>query len=199
MNKIEELRDKSRDNKIPIMLEDGLDFLLEFIKENNIKKILEIGTAVGYSSIKMALLNKDIKITTIERDKSRYNEAISNIKDFSLESQIHAILSDALDVNIDEKYDLIFIDAAKGKNIDFFEKFKNNLKSCGFIITDNLKFHGYVDMEISEIDSRNIRGLVRKIRNYIKFLENNEEFETIFYDIGDGVSISRRKNLNEKM
>lgn len=199
MNKIEELRDKSRDNKIPIMLEDGLDFLLEFIKENNIKKILEIGTAVGYSSIKMALLNKDIKITTIERDESRYNEAIINIKDFSLESQIHAILSDALDVNIDEKYDLIFIDAAKGKNIDFFEKFKNNLKSCGFIITDNLKFHGYVDMEISEIDSRNIRGLVRKIRNYIKFLENNEEFETTFYDIGDGVSISRRKNLNEKM
>ena len=192
---VEELKEKSKKNSIPIMHDEGLDFLLKFIKDNNIKDILEIGTAVGYSSIKMALLDEEIKITTIERDKNRFEEAIKNIKSFNLEKRINAILSDAMNVDIAEKYDLIFIDAAKSRNIDFFEKFKGNLKENGFIITDNLKFHGYVDMELSKIESRNIRGLVRKIRNYINFLENNKEFETEFLNVGDGVSVSMKRQV----
>ena len=195
--KIDELKQKSINDNIPIMQDEGLDFLLNFIVENKIKKILEIGTAVGYSSIKMALLDDDIEVTTIEKDEVRFKEAVKNVKSFDLSSRIHLILSDALDVELNEKYDLIFIDAAKGKYIDFFEKFKNNLKETGFIITDNLKFHGYVDMELSKIDSKNIRGLVKKIRKYIIFLKNNSEFETLFYELGDGVCVSRKKNNYE--
>lgn len=192
-DKLLKLKNNSLDDDIPIMQDEGLNFLIELIKNKKIKKILEIGTAVGYSAIKMATVSSDIQITTIERDKSRYDCARKNIKDFNLNSRINPIFADATELTIDDKYDLIFIDAAKGKNTLFFEKFKNNLNPDGYIVTDNLKFHGCVEKPLEEIESRNVRGLVRKIRNYIEFLKNNKEFETEFFDVGDGISVSRRK------
>ena len=192
MNTIEEIYNYAKEGNIPIMQDDGIEFLIDFIKKNKIKRILEIGTAIGYSSIKMASISKDISVVTIERDKNRFNIAIDNIKKTGLSNQINVIYSDAFDVELDSKFDLIFIDAAKGKNIEFFEKFKKNLNIFGYIITDNLKFHGMVDKPIQEIESRNVRGLVRKIRNYIQFLKDNKEFETEFLDIGDGISISKK-------
>ena len=193
MEKIESLKLEALSNDIPIMQDEGIEFLLNFIKENNIKTILEIGTAVGYSAIKMASLDDDITVTSIERDTERYKEAVKNVEKFKLDDRITLIHDDAFNVELDSKYDLIFIDAAKGKNIEFCEKFKVNLNDSGYMITDNLKFHGYVDMELSSIESRNIRGLVRKIRNYLDFLKNNKEFETTFFDLGDGVSVSKKK------
>lgn len=192
-DKLLKLKNNSLDDDIPIMQDEGLNFLIELIKNKKIKKILEIGTAVGYSAIKMATVSSDIQITTIERDKARYDCARKNIKDFNLNSRINPIFADATELTIDDKYDLIFIDAAKGKNTLFFEKFKNNLNPDGYIVTDNLKFHGCVEKPFGEIESRNVRGLVRKIRNYIEFLKDNEEFETEFFDVGDGISVSRRK------
>ncbi len=192
-DKLLKLKNNSLDDDIPIMQDEGLNFLIELIKNKKIKKILEIGTAVGYSAIKMATVSSDIQITTIERDKARYDCARKNIKDFNLNSRINPIFADATELTIDDKYDLIFIDAAKGKNTLFFEKFKNNLNPDGYIVTDNLKFHGCVEKPLEEIESRNVRGLVRKIRNYIEFLKNNKEFETEFFDVGDGISVSRRK------
>lgn len=192
-DKLLKLKNNSLDDDIPIMQDEGLNFLIELIKNKKIKKILEIGTAVGYSAIKMATVSSDIQITTIERDKARYDCARKNIKDFNLNSRINPIFADATELTIDDKYDLIFIDAAKGKNTLFFEKFKNNLNPDGYIVTDNLKFHGCVEKPLEEIESRNVRGLVKKIRNYIEFLKNNKEFETEFFDVGDGISVSRRK------
>lgn len=192
-DKLLKLKNNSLDDDIPIMQDEGLNFLIELIKNKKIKKILEIGTAVGYSAIKMATVSSDIQITTIERDKARYDCARKNIKDFNLNGRINPIFADATELTIDDKYDLIFIDAAKGKNTLFFEKFKNNLNPDGYIVTDNLKFHGCVEKPLEEIESRNVRGLVRKIRNYIEFLKNNKEFETEFFDVGDGISVSRRK------
>ena len=139
----------------------------------------------------MASIDKDIKITTIERDKDRYSLALKNISDFKLEEQIDAILDDALNVDLSDKYDLIFIDAAKGQYINFFEKFKTNLKNNGVIISDNLSFHGLVESDWSTL-TRNVRGLVRKIKNYKDFLDENKEFKTDYYDIGDGIGVSRR-------
>lgn len=189
---LEYMEDYAKKNNVPIMMEDGIDFLTNYIKENNVKNILEIGTAIGYSAIKMALVSDDIYVTTIERDMTRYNEAIKNIKEANLGNQINVILDDAFNVDIDFKFDLIFIDAAKAQYIKFFEKFKNNLSEKGVIISDNLKFHGLVDTT-DKIESRNVRQLVRKIKDYNNFLKENEEFETTFYDLGDGVAISRRK------
>ena len=175
------------------MLEDGIDFLTTYIKKNNIKSVLEIGTAIGYSSIMMALVDKDIKITTIERDEKRYQEALKNIEKFNLENQITPILKDAFEVELKEEFDLIFIDAAKAQSIKFFEKFEVNLKQNGTVITDNLNFHGMVQKDEKEIASRNVRGIVRKTKAYIEFLKENKDYETTFYDIGDGISISIKK------
>ena len=145
--KLSEIEEYAKEKRIPIMMKDGIEFLCNYIKEHKIKRILEIGSAIGYSAIKMALVDKDIKIVTIERDKERYDEAIKNIDYFNLNEQIEIINGDAMDVSVDGMYDLIFIDASKGHNIDFFEKYQNNLDKSGVIITDNLSFHGLVEDE----------------------------------------------------
>ena len=190
--RIKDLEEYAKINHVPIMLKDGIEFLTDYIKKNNIKSILEIGTAIGYSSIKMALVNDDIKITTIERDSNMYNEALKNIKAFNLDNRINVIYSDALDVELNDKYDLIFIDAAKSQYIKFFNKFKDNLNTNGVIITDNLSFHGLV--EDSSNCSRNTRQLVNKIKKYIEFLKDNKEYKTEFISIGDGISITKKVN-----
>lgn len=189
---INEIRTYAKEEKVPIMMDDGLKFLIEYISKNKIQSVLEIGTAIGYSSIMMALSNPSLTITTIERDEKRYLEALKNIKKLNLEDRITLIFNDALDVNLSEKYDLIFIDAAKAQSIKFFEKFEKNLNPSGTIVTDNLKFHGLVDKAEEEIESRNLRALVRKIKEYISFLKGNINYKTDFYELGDGISVSKR-------
>ena len=139
----------------------------------------------------MALLSKDIKIATIERDTIRYNEAVQNIKSMNLDEQITIYNVDAFDYNDNNKYDLIFIDAAKAQYIKFFEKFKVNLNDNGVIISDNLKFHGLVEHP-ENTNNRNTKQLVGKIQKYIDYLKNNKEFTTIFYELGDGIAISKK-------
>ncbi len=193
---LEELEINARERKIPIMLHDGMEYLCEYIKNNNITRILEIGSAIGYSSINMALVNDKIYITTIEKDIDRYNEAVNNIHKFDLDKRINIICDDALDTEISGIYDMIFIDASKGNNINFFEKYKKNLSNDGVIITDNLLFHGLVDDE-SLIKTKNQRGIVKKIRAFRDFLDNNLEFDTEYVLVGDGISISKRRSSNE--
>ena len=190
-----EMESYAQEKNVPIIEKKSIAFIMKYIKSKNIKNILEIGTAIGYSAILMASANKDSFVTTIERDEERYMEAVKNVKKCGLDKRINVVFQDALDVNLTEdvKYDLIFIDAAKGQYLRFFEKYKNFLKEDGTIITDNLKFHGYVGKS-SKIDSKNLKGLVEKIENYVDFLKDNEEFDTVFYDVGDGLSVSTWKN-----
>lgn len=188
---ISEIEEYARNNNIPIMLKDGITYLCDYIKNNNIKSILEIGSAIGYSSIMMALVDNDIKITTIEKDTNRYNMAIDNINKFNLGSRITILNEDALESNINGTFDLIFIDASKGNNINFFNKYKSNLNKSGVIVTDNLSFHGLVEDE-NKIKTKNQRGIVKKIKLYLDFLSNNKEFNTIYVPIGDKISISKR-------
>ena len=188
---LEELELYAKNNKIPIMLPDGIEYLCNFIKDNNITNILEIGSAIGYSAIKMALVNDNIKITTIEKDIDRYNIAVDNIKKFNLDKRITILCEDALDSNIDDKYDLLFIDASKGHNIDFFNKYKDNVNDNGYIVTDNLSFHGLVEDE-SLVKTKNQRGIVKKIKLFIEFLDNNKEYTTTYIDVGDKISITSK-------
>ena len=190
---MKELEEYAKINNIPIMQKDGILYLINYIKENNIKNIFEIGSAIGYSSIMMASINSDIRITTIERDKDRYDLAVFNIKKYNLDKQINIIYGDAVDTDITGMYDLIFIDAAKGKNIFFFEKYKNNLVKGGTIITDNLSFHGLVE-DSDLVKTKNQRGIVNKIKNFISFLDNNEEFATEYIPVGDKIAISKRRS-----
>ena len=191
---IKEMERYAEANNVPIIESASIDFIKKYIKLNDVKKILEIGTAIGYSAIQMASASDDVEITTIERDEKNYREAVKNVNACGLDRRIEIVFNDALDVNLAGfKYDLIFIDAAKGQYIKFFEKFENYLTPGGIIITDNLKFHGLVENKES-IESKNVLGLVNKIEKYIEFLNENVEFVTKFYDIGDGISVSFRKN-----
>lgn len=184
--------EKYADEKgIPIMEKDGIRFLTEFIKLNKVKNILEIGSAIGYSAINMALADIDVTVTTIERDKDRYIQAVKNVKKAGLDEKITLILADALEFNSSEEFDLIFIDAAKSQYIKFFEKFTRNLKNKGYVVTDNIKFHGFTFSDKSQM-SRNLRQLITKLEKYVEFLKENKEFKTRFFDIGDGIAISRR-------
>ena len=189
--RIDELEEYAKINRIPIMQKEGIEFLVDYIKKNNIKNILEIGSAIGYSAIKMALVSEDIKVTTIEKDKERYDIAVENINSFGLENQIKLIYGDALNTEINGVFDLIFIDAAKAQYIKFFEKYDKNLKLNGIIISDNLSFHGLVE-NVESITNRNTRQLVKKIQKYIDFLKENKKYKTVFYNLGDGIAVSKK-------
>ncbi|MGI6325274.1 MAG: O-methyltransferase [Bacilli bacterium] len=188
----EELRAFAELHSVPIMHDHSIEFIKKYIKEHNVKTILEIGTGIGYSCICMALVDKDIEVISIEKDERRYLYAIKNIKKFFLENRITLIYSDALKVNLNQKFDLILIDAAKGKYINFFEHFKKHLNKNGTIITDNVSCRDFIESN-DELGSTNLRGLVNKIKNYIEFLKENKEFATEFLSVGDGLAISQKK------
>lgn len=192
-----EMEKYAKEYNVPIIEKESIKFIREYIKLNNVKTILEIGTAIGYSGILMASVDDDINLTTIERDEKNYMEAVKNVKKVGLENRIEIVFQDALDVNlVGRNYDLIFIDAAKGQYIKFFEKFSHYLNPNGVIITDNINFHGLVGNRTSDM-SKNLNSLVSKIENYIEFLKNNQEFTTKFYQKGDGLSVSFRNNDNK--
>lgn len=197
-NLILEMEEYAKEHNVPIIEKESIAFLMKFIKQHNIINVLEIGSAIGYSAILMASSSREVRVTTIERDEINYMEALKNVKKCGFEGKVNVVFQDALELNLAEgtQYDLIFIDAAKGQYKKFFEKYKYFLAPGGAIITDNLKFHGYVGKS-EKIESKNLRQLVGKIEGYIDFLKTNEEFDTEFLDIGDGLSVSLRKN-NEK-
>jgi predicted O-methyltransferase YrrM len=193
---IKYMEEYASNHKVPILKEEGLDLLVSIIKMNNVKNILEIGTAIGYSSSVFALINKDIRIDTIERDELMYQEALKNINALGLESQINIIFEDDLNVDLStlklDQYDLIFIDAAKSQYTNFFTKFEVKLRKGGIIFSDNLLFHGLVE-NASGKESRNLNQMLRKIRAYNEWLSNNEAYDTTFLRIGDGIAISIKK------
>lgn len=178
----------AKKENVPIMQKESLDYLISFIKQHNIKSVLEVGTAIGYSTI----LIKEVvnNITSIERDEERYNIAVKNVELSNL-NNITLIKADALDITITDKFDLIFIDAAKGKNKEFLDKFKSNLNENGYIIIDNMGFHGLVGKSMT-IEKRRLRSLVKKIENFIKYMEEQTEFKVTKIDKGDGLYLLER-------
>ena len=193
MKNLDDIKLYAAKNSIPIMRDGGIDFICNYIKENNIKNILEIGTAIGFSAIEFARVAPDINVTTIELDIDRHIKALQNIHDSGLDGRIKAINADALMIQLEDTFDMIFIDAAKAQYINFFEKYKSNLAPGGVFISDNLSFHGMVD-DLTLTHNYSTIKLVKKIRKYIEFLKKNSEFSTTFYAFGDGISISKRNS-----
>lgn len=178
----------AKKENVPIMQKESLNYLISFIKQHDIKSVLEVGTAIGYFTI----LIKEVvnNITSIERDEERYNIAVKNVELSNL-NNITLIKADALDITITDKFDLIFIDAAKGKNKEFLDKFKSNLNENGYIIIDNMDFHGLVGKSMT-IEKRRLRSLVKKIENFIKYMEEQTEFKVTKIDKGDGLYLLER-------
>ncbi len=190
---IKEIEDYGIKKNVPIMSEDTIETIKNIIMVNEVHTILEIGTAIGYSTICFANTPGVTNITSIERDPVRSKIAKENVKKSELKN-INLYENDALDIEIKDKFDLIIIDAAKSQNMKFFNKFKENLNEDGIIIIDNLSFHGYVNQE-TRIQSRNLRQMVNKIRKFIDFLNNNEEFTVKYIEVGDTLGVCKRKNI----
>ena len=186
---IEDIKEKALKEGVPIIKDEGLIFLLGLIKENNYKDILELGTAVGYSSMEMAKLDKDIHIDTLEKNIDMYNQAIKNIEDNNLNNQIKVHFGPIEEYKTDKMYDLIFVDAAKAQYGKYMEQFINNLKPEGKMVFDNMIFHGLI-YDVDNIQSKNLRNLVKKIIKFRQLVHNDERFDIMMNDnIGDGILV----------
>lgn len=190
---IKEIEEYGIKNNVPIMSEDTIETIKNIITVNEFHTILEVGTAIGYSTICFASTPGVTNITSIERDPIRSAIAVNNVKKSELKN-IKLRHTDALEIELNDKFDLIIIDAAKSQNMKFFNKFKDNLNEDGIIIIDNLSFHGYVN-QTERIKSRNLRQMVNKIRKFIDFLNNNEEFTVKYIEVGDTLGVCKRKNI----
>ncbi|MBO5413586.1 MAG: O-methyltransferase [Clostridia bacterium] len=193
MKTIEQIKEKALNEHIPIIMDDTLEVVGQVLQELKPNKILEIGTAVGYSAICFSkYLAEGGRIDTIEREESRIIEAKINVKDLKLEEKINIITGDAVEIlpTLNEKYDAIFIDAAKGKYPFFLKEAIRMLSERGVIIADNILYKGYT---LSDYNKHKQRTAVRGLREYLKELEENEELETKLLEVGDGLTITRRK------
>ncbi len=195
MNKIqlEKIKQKAICEHIPIIMDDTLKVIEEQIKNNPPKRILEIGTAVGYSAICFSeFLSEGGVIDTIEREIERVKEARTNIKEVGVEEKINIYEGDAVEIlpTLSEKYDMVFIDAAKGKYPFFLKQALRLINKNGVIFADNILYKGYV---MSDYNKHKQRTAVRNLRQYIKEISENESLETEILDVGDGLAISRVK------
>lgn len=188
-----EIHDEARKEHVPIMLDDGMAFLLNYIrKHEGIRDILEVGTAVGFSAINMAKIRWDNTIDTLEINPKMYEKAIQNIKNEQLDDRIHVHLIDGAAFETNKIYDLIFIDAAKSQYRRYLEHFMKNSRIGTVFIFDNLNFHGIVDNE--ELSSnRSTIQMVHKIKKFREHLLNDNRFITSYYEVGDGIAVSVRK------
>lgn len=179
----------AKENKVPIIKDEGLALLRHVVAIKQPKKILEIGTAIGFSAINMARFC-DAQIDSLEINPEMEEKAISYVNESGFQNRIHLHLEDGLTFETEEVYDLIFIDGPKAQYIKFFERYEKNLSKGGVVFTDNLMFHGLV---MEEIQSRQLRQLVNKIKNFNDYITSKEAYLSYIYDIGDGICISIKK------
>ena len=190
---INEIKNKALKEGVPIIKDEGLAFLLNFVKENNFKEILELGTAVGYSSMEMAKLDKQIHIDTIEKKEDMYKQAIKNIKDNNLDNQIDVHFMPIEEYKTDKQYDFIFVDAAKAQYSKYLEMFIDNLKPNGKMLFDNMVFHNLI-YDVDNIESKNLRNLVKKIVHFRQTIQEDLRFDIMMFDeIGDGIMVLSRR------
>ncbi len=191
---LKQIHDLARKNHVPIMKDEGMAFLLQYLQEHSeIRDILEIGTAVGYSAINMANVRWDMTIDTLEVNPAMYRQAMQNVKDAGLQHRIHCHLCDGAGFYTKKMYDLVFVDAAKSQYRRYLEHFYPNTQEGSVFVFDNLNFHGIVD-DNSLSHNRSTVQMAHKILKFRNHLLQDERFDTTFYPhIGDGVAISIRK------
>ncbi len=189
---LEKIKKKALEAHIPIIMDDTLQVIEEELTKNKPLKILEIGTAVGYSAICFSeFLQENGKIDTIERDEERVKEAKENIKRAEVENKINIIEGDAVEIlpTLNEEYDMVFIDASKGKYPFFLKEALRMLAPKGIIFADNVLYKGYV---FSDYNKHKQRTAVRNLREFLAELQSNETLDTKILEVGDGLAIARK-------
>ena len=189
----DKMNEYAKENHVPVMKDGGVELLIQTILDNDCHSFLELGTAIARTTILVASLREDMRVVTIERNPEMIEQAKLNIAQSGMANRIQLIEGDALEVeNPQGPFDCIFIDAAKAQYQRFFSKYAPLLSSDGIIVSDNMNFHGLVQHP-ERTNNRNTKQLVRKIQKYHDFLSALPEYDTEFYDVGDGVAITRRK------
>ena len=191
---LEKIKQKALQEHIPIIMDDTLEVMEKYLRKIKPEKILEIGTAVGYSAMCFTkFLNENGSIDTIERDEERVKQARKNIKNVGLENKINVFEGDAVEIlpTLDDKYDAVFIDAAKGKYPFFLNEALRLIKPSGIIFADNILYKGYV---LSDYNKHKQRTAVRNLREYIKEVSENPSLDTEILEVGDGLAVSRKKD-----
>ena len=194
MNKIEleKIKEKALEDHIPIIMDDTLEVIANRLKNVKPRKILEIGTAVGYSAICFSeFLSEDGKIDTIEREHDRVEEARKNIENAEVQDKINIIEGDAVEIlpTLQGKYNVVFIDASKGKYPFFLKEALRLLADNGIIFADNVLYKGYV---LSDYNKHKQRTAVRNLREFLAELQNNPELKTEILEVGDGLAVAER-------
>lgn len=190
---LEKIKKKALEDHIPIIIDDTLEVMEKYLKQEKPQRILEIGTAVGYSAICFTeFLAEGGVIDTIERDLERIEEAKENIKKAKVAEKINIYEGDAVEIlpTLNKKYDAVFIDAAKGKYPFFLKEALRMIKPNGIIFADNILYKGYV---MSDYNKHKQRTAVRNLREYIKEVSENPCLETEILEVGDGLAISKIK------
>jgi len=189
-----EMRTYAEEQDIPIIEDSGLETVLQFLKLKKPKRILEIGSAIGYWSI-MISRHTGAKVVTIERDDKNYEQACEYIAKSNVANKVKIHQADALEFDTsllgNQVFDVIFIDAAKSAYQRFFKKYEPFLANNGLMISDNLLFHGHIFIDKKDLSS-NLRDLTRKIKTYSTWLAEHPNYETIFLPLGDGIAFSYR-------
>lgn len=194
---VKQMEEFAAEHDVPIMEKAGIEVLLLLLSMQKPKKILEIGTAIGYSGIRMALKVPTAEIITVELDDVRYHQANENIKQMELQSRIHTLHGDALElaevISEHGPFDALFIDATKAKYNKFFALYEPMLTENGIIYTDNVLFKGTVARDRTELKTRRQRTLVRKLDEYNQFISSLTHYETTIIPVGDGIAVTKRK------
>ena len=189
-NKIEQIRIKARENHVPILQDASLEFIELMLELAKPKTILEVGTAVGYSALCFSRhLQAGGKIVTMELNEEMVKIARENIKDNGMEDVIEVVHGDAYEhmKTLDEKFDVVFIDAAKGQYMKYLEEAMRLTHSGSVIIADNVLFKGRV---LGEYNEHKHRTAVNRLREYLKTIKEDEILDSSLVDIGDGIAIS---------
>lgn len=187
-----ELERFAKENHVPIIEAEVAKFLNVIVSLQKPKKILELGTAIGYSSINMKIAYEDAKITTLEKKSKMVEIAKKNIKYFDFYDSIDVVQCDAYEylLDCDEKFDMIFIDAAKGQYLKYFKESMNLINNHGVIVCDNVLFKGMVCDEEALTKRHRKITIVKRLNEFLEYISNLEEYKTSIIPIDDGMSIS---------
>lgn len=186
---IKELEEYAKVNSVPISQPESIRLTEILLKLKNPERILEIGSAIGYSAIKMALAS-NAEITTIELSEEMADKAEENIEKMGLSHRIKVLRGDAAQVikTLDTEFDVIFMDAAKGHYMDFFNECDRLIKKGGLLISDNVLYKGMTATD--DLVVRRKITIVRRLRAYLEMLKENKDYSTAIIPIGDGVALS---------
>lgn len=193
---IESIKKLALENHVPIIMDDTLNKIEELLKESRPKRLLEIGTAVGYSAICFEKY-VELKIDTIEQDEDRILEAEKNIKELNLNNKINLIKGNAVEIlqnmvieNEEDKYDFVFIDASKSKYPIFLEEALRLTTKNAIIVADNVLYKGYV---LGDYNKHKQRTAVRHLREFLQMIKENEKLKSEILEVGDGLAVIRKE------